>query len=271
MKITLLLCIFFLASCSVIPTLGSRLQVPPKHLEKYERYEDGDYLRQLSYLGQIYLQTPGIQELELSAQNQSYFLSLYKRILTNNELLLNKGINPNFHIIKDEAPFVFTLPYGEFFISSGLLTKYCRSEDILYSSLTNEIIKLHRSLYPRTTIVPVGYIKTDRLLNLLRVPSETKITLNKWSFYAMRRAGLDGYAYLNWLQLQNKNVLDFGLMLGDTVSVSHEEFVFKNFIVQEGFILHNTKKLETNSSPEFYNLINNLSKVKVKSWKSKNS
>lgn len=245
------------------------MQIPPKHLEGYERYGAEDYLRQLSYLSQIYLQTPGVVELELSAQDQNYFLNLYKRILTNNELLLNKSFAPNFHIIKDESPFVFTLPYGNFFISSGLLSKYCRSEDILFSSLTHEIIKLHRNLYPRATIVPVGYIKTDRLLNLLRVPLDTKVTLNKWAFYAMRRAGLDGYAYLNWLQLQNKNVLDFGLMLGDAISISHEEFVFKNFIVQEGFILHNTKKLETNSSPEFYNLINSLSKAKVKVWKSK--
>jgi len=251
--------------------IGSYLQTPPKHLEGYERYDSNDYLGQLSSLGQIYLQTPGVVEFELSKQNQEYFLNLYHRILTNNELLLNRIIVPTFHIIKDDAPYVFTLPYGEFYISSGLLAKYCKSEDILYSSLTYEIIKLHRNLFPRLTVVPVGYIKTDRLLNLLRIPSETKITLNKWSFYAMRRAGLDAYAYLNWLQLQNKNVLDFGLMLGDTRSISHEEFVFKNFIVQEGFILHNTKNLETNSSSEFYNLINSLDKAKVKTWKIKNS
>lgn len=271
MKFLCLTLIFSLVACSRIPFLGSRLQDPPKHLEKYERYGAEDYLTHFSEVGKIYLATPGVEEYDLSPREHAYFAGLYKRILTNNELLLNRSIEPRFHIIKDQAPFIFSLPPGDFFLSSGLLSKYCRSEDILFSSLTHEIIKLHRSLYPRTTIVPIGYIKTDRLLTLVRVPSETKITLNKWSFYAMRRAGLDGYAYLNWLQLQNKNVLDFGMMLGDTRSISHEEFVFKNFIVQEGFILHNIKKLETNSSPEFYNVINSLGKAKVKIWKSKRS
>lgn len=271
MKFLCLAFIFTLVACSRIPFLGSRLQDPPQHLGKYERYESQDYLTQFREVGKIYLSTPGVEEYELSPREEAYFASLYKRILTNNELLLNRSLEPRFHIIKDQAPFIFSLPPRDFFLSSGLLSKYCRSEDILFSSLTHEIIKLHRSLYPRTTIVPIGYIKTDRLLTLVRVPSETKITLNKWSFYAMRRAGLDGYAYLNWLQLQNKNVLDFGMMLGDTRSISHEEFVFKNFIVQEGFVLHNIKKLETNSSPEFYNVINSLEKAKVKTWKSKRS
>ena len=269
MKFLCFAIIFSLVACSRIPFLGNRLQDAPGHLEKYERYEAGDYLAFLTEVGKRYLETPGVEEFVLTPREHAYFVSLYKRILLNNELLLNRSIEPNFHIIKDQAPFIFSLPPGDFYISSGLLAKYCRSEDILFSSLTHEIIKLHRSLYPRTTIVPIGYIKTDRLLTLVRVPSETKITLNKWSFYAMRRAGLDGYAYLNWLQLQNKNVLDFGMMLGDTRSISHEEFVFKNFIVQEGFVLHNIKKLETNSSPEFYNVINGLGKAKVKTWKSK--
>lgn len=271
MKIIFFLLLFSLGACSTVPFLGTKIQDPPKHLKDYQRYEADDYLTYLEHLGTIYLSTPGIQELDLTAGDQAYFLSLYKRILTNNELLLNKNLEPRFHVIKDESPFIFSLPRGDFFLSSGLLAKYCRSEDILFSSLTHEIIKLHRNLYPRTSVVPIGYIKTNRLLNLIRVPSETKTTLNKWSFYAMRRAGLDGYAYLNWLQLQNKNVLDFGMMLGDTRGVSHEEFVFKNFIVQEGFILHNIKKLETNSSAEFYNVINRINKAKVKVWKSKRS
>jgi hypothetical protein len=77
----------------------------------------------------------------------------------------------------------------------------------------------------------------------------------------MRRAKRDASAYLNWLQTQNKNTLDFSMQLGDARSISREEFMFKNFLVSEGQVGFDGLEFEENSSPGFYVLLRELERI----------
>jgi hypothetical protein len=225
-----------------------------------ELLED-DYVDHLASLSQDYLSTPDVSSVTLSKRSQFYLENLYNKIVQNNELVFSKRQEPRFFIIKDETPFYFSLPKAQFFFSSGLIRRYFRNEELLVASLTHEIFKSHRAIYQKNTIVPLGYMQTERMLALTRVPVEVKVELNKLSFYAMRRAKRDASAYLNWLQTQNKNTLDFSMQLGDARSISREEFMFKNFLVSEGQVGFDGLEFEENSSPGFYVLLRELERI----------
>lgn len=255
-----LLCLFLLCSCSNWPkyfqsTSDHRAQIIGSH-----PLED-DYIDHLASLTEDYLDAPDVSSIRLSKDSKDYLAQLYIKIVQNNELVFNKRETPRFFIIKDETPFYFSLPKAQFFFSSGLIKRYFRNEELLVACLTLEIFKSHRAIYQKNTVVPLGYMKTQRMLALTRVPSEVKVELNKLSFYAMRRAKRDASAYLNWLQTQNKNTLDFSMQLGDARSISREEFMFKNFLVSEGQEGLDTLGFEENSSPGFYELLRELERI----------
>lgn len=210
-----------------------------------------DYSAHLEYLGEVYLASPGITQVQLSARAEQYLKKVYNNLVVNNEILLAGGEAPRFFLIKSPTPFYFSLPGSQFFLSTGLLDKYLRNEDLLVAMLTHEVVKSIRGVYEKRSVVPVGHIGTERMLQLTRIPLPVKMEVNKWSYFVMKRAGYDPTAYLNWLQTQNKNTLDFTMQLGDVRTISREEFLFKNFMVSgEGQV--DLALLPTNSSQEFY-------------------
>jgi hypothetical protein len=73
----------------------------------------------------------------------------------------------------------------------------------------------------------------------------------------MIRSGFDALGYLMWLQLQNKNVLDFKLQLGESRGVAMEEFLFKQFVIKKGIGPKN-QRYDNNSSQEFYSFLSYL-------------
>jgi hypothetical protein len=77
----------------------------------------------------------------------------------------------------------------------------------------------------------------------------------------LKRAGFDASVTLNWIQVQNRNVLDFAALLGDTTSISREEHLLKNFMAKEGVSNIEKKTIEANSSREFYQLLNQIVSV----------
>lgn len=259
-KLAWLACLLLLSSCSswikyFQSTDDYRSQiVGAQHL-------DEDYIDHLASLSRDYLSAPDVSRIALSEDSEEYLADLYSKIVQNNELVFSKKENPRFFIIDDETPFYFSLPKAQFFFSSGLIKRYFRNEELLVACLTLEIFKSHRAIYQKNTVVPLGYMKTERMLALTRVPSDVKVELNKLSFYAMRRAKRDANAYLNWLQTQNKNTLDFAMQLGDSRSISREEFMFKNFLVSEGQDGLDGLEFEENSSSGFYVLLRELERI----------
>ncbi|MEI8348108.1 MAG: hypothetical protein WCG27_11620, partial [Pseudomonadota bacterium] len=217
----------------------------------------------LQSMGSVYLKSADIKLVSMDDKDTKYLNSIYQRVIKENELLFGPMAYPKFYIIKDAAPFFFSLPGEQYFFSLGLFTKYLKHEELLVSVLVGEMIKSHRNLYRKNIIIPVGYYNTEKMLYLTRLPLDVRVEVNKWAFYSMKRAGHDAMAYLNWLQTQNKNTLDFLLQFGDPQSISKEEFLFKNFIIAENGQFRNNIRKEVNSSGPFYKLINDLKKVGI--------
>jgi hypothetical protein len=123
-----------------------------------------------------------------------------------------------------------------------------------------EIIKSKRHIYEKKTFIPLGFIGTENLIAMTRVSFNIKKQLNEWSYIVLKRAGYDASAYLNWIQVQNRNSLDFALYLGDSVTISNEEQSFKNYLSKQGNVNIERKVNEANSSKDYYRLLQYIGK-----------
>ena len=223
-----------------------------------DRHDQKDYVDHLKYLGREYLRSREKGEVvKISKDGQEYLRSIFRRLLNNNEILLAKfrerKKQPEFFIIRSETPFYFSVPDAKFFFSSGLIRKYIKNEEMLVSVMAFETVKSVRHIYEKQILIPIGHMGTDRILATTRIPLQTKMEVHKWAYYIMKRSGYDASAYLNWLQTQNKNTVDFILQVGDTRIMSREEFLFKNFIVSQGGFEDRPQNI-SNSSKDFYKL-----------------
>ena len=221
-----------------------------------------DYIDHLASMGPVYLSSDEVKEIKLKTESVQLLEQIYERIISNNEILLSKANKPRFHVILNRTPFIFSLPKAQFFISSGLIEKYLKSEDLFVAALTAEIIKSDRNIYEKRLMIPLGYQSTERMIQVTRLRPETKFQLNEWCYFVLKRSGFDASAYLNWIQVQNRNTLDFSLYLGDAIGISKEEHLFKNFMTKQGIASVEKKINEANSSRAFYNLLNNIVRVR---------
>ncbi len=254
--------LMIVTSCAQIDFFGEHRKLSNK-IDLYSDPDKGDYENQLSSLSRAYLKTTSVHEVILKYSQRRYLTKIYKKIVGNNELLLTQKWHPSFHIIKAKAPFHFSLPRGQFFFSSGLIARYFKNEEILISILTYETLKSLLVIYERNLVTPLGYMTTARMIKLTQLSLKNKMELNKWSFYAIKRAGYDAFGILNWMQLKNRNALDFHMLYGDAMLLSREEYLFKNFIVKQGVINQDSISFEENSSPEFYHFMNIFKKARI--------
>ena len=255
MKILILTFFFLLTSCS---TLDKSL-VEYAHLGEPT---DRDYIDHLASAGASYLSYEETKEIRLNSDSIRFLEAIYERIVNNNELLLLQNAKPAFHIIASKLPFIFSLPKAQFFVSNGLIEKYLKSEELFVAAMAAEIIKSSRYLYEKKMILPLGFNSTEKMIRLTRLKPETKYQINEWCYFVLKRSGFDPSAYLNWIQIQNRNTLDFSLYLGDAVGISKEEHLFKNFLAKQGIVGVEKKIIEANSSKAFYKLLNNIASNK---------
>jgi hypothetical protein len=171
---------------------------------------------------------------------------------------MSRSFKPRFHVVKNKTPFIFSLPKAQFFISSGLVERYLKSEEIFVSALASEILKSNRNIYEKRMMLPLGFYSSEKMILMTRLRPEIKFKINEWTYFVLKRAGYDSSVYLNWIQVQNRNTLDFSLFLGDAVGISKEEHLFKNFMAKQGVIGVEKKIVEANSSKPFYKLLNNV-------------
>ena len=251
--------LWVLSSCGHLLFNDSNKKKPS--LLNFQEYDNHDYRDHLASLARVYVDSPHIKIIKLGKKGRSFLLSTYKKIVNSNEFLLSDDSSgyPRFYIVDDPRPFCFSLPQLHFFFSKGLLQKYLKSEDLLAATLTREIIRSRRNLYLKKITIPKGYIETEKILSLTKIPFSVNDLINKWSYYVMKRAEYDPSAYLLWMQIQNKNAIDFTLQRRDTRDMIKEEHLFKGFVVQEK--VKDSSELEKNlgnSSKGFYSLIKNL-------------
>jgi len=241
--------LFILFSCS----LYKHEDYPS--FSNFEKHTKQDYVEHLESLGRVYLGSPETKVLPLSPISLTYLNSIYEKILKNNEILLDRKIQLKFFLIESETPFHFSLPRGQIFFSSGLIQNFFESENLFICAFSFEIVKSHRNIYQKAMVVPKGYITTQELLELNKIPFESKVEIDKWAYLSMKRTGFDDSAYLIWLKVQNKNSFEFSDLLKKR-NISKEEFVFKNFLVKE---LNQRNNIEVegggNSSKGYYDFL----------------
>jgi hypothetical protein len=248
-------------SCSTMKQWANHLINNPYN-KKIVKYENQDYMAQLAFLSGEYINSPGIQTIRISGRSRHYLTSIYHRIVEHSELILEYNLSPKFYIIKNKTPFYFSLPGSQFFLSSSLVKKFLKNEHLLVAALSHEIVKSQRNIYLKKAVVPIGFLSTEKMLSLTRLPLKIKMEVNKWTYYVLGRAGYDSSAYLNWLQTQNKNTLDFMFQLGSSKKISKEEFLFKNFVVKQGIVEKmNRSRQPSNSSKSFYHFVNEVGRI----------
>lgn len=218
-----------------------------------------DYEDHMAGLKSPFLNSPGVKIYRLNDVTQKYIEGLVSDIIANNEIFFKKLKSGKVTILDNESPLHFSLPKGEIFLSRGLITKYMKTESMLVCVLSFELVRSEKLLYPRQTIVPIGYVTLERMLNLNRLGLNEKMEVHKWAHHLTVRSGFDGEYYLSWLQSQNRNTADFILQVGDANQITREESLFKAFLIKST----NEEQViaRKNSSKSFYTFINRIRDV----------
>jgi hypothetical protein len=220
--------------------------------------QSSDYIDHLASAGNTYLSYEETKTIRLRPETIEFLSAIYDRLVTNNQLVLTKEDRPRFFIIEHKSPFLFSLPKSQFFFSTALIERYLKSEELFVAAFAAEVLRSQRSIYEKTIMLPLGFYSTEKIISLTRLKSITKQQVNEWTYLILKRAGYDSSAYLNWIQIQNRNTLDFSLFIGDSIGISKEEHLFKNFITKQGVLGVEKRFNEANSSKDFYKLLNNV-------------
>ena len=243
-----------ISSCSTI-RLPSVKKTQTIYKSGHVAMSSEDYADQLASLKTAFLSTPGLKIIQKD-QNEKYLNEILSEIILKNEIFFKNLKKANVTIIKNEAPIHFSLPRGEIFLSTGLITKYIKHESVLVCILAYELVRSENVLYPKQAIVPVGYINLERILLLSRLNVEEKIEIHKWAYYLTIRSGFDGEYYLSWLQTQNRNTADFLLQVGDINLINQEESLFKSFLIKSS--ADDETPIKKNSSKNFYSYLKRI-------------
>ncbi len=243
-------------ACTSIKIPGGSNKKHDLTKNEYQSMADEDFADHLSSLKEPFLSTPGVKQSKLDAFSEEYFHDLLAEIITRNEIFFRELKSAKVTILDTESPLHFSLPKGEIFISRGLLAKYMKHESMLVSVLAYELVRSEKLLYPTQTMIPVGYVPIERMINLSRLTLEEKMEVHKWAHHLTVRSGFDGEYYLSWLQTQNRNTADFILQVGDPNLITREESLFKSFLIKNQ--LDDKLAVKKNSSKKFYSLMNRI-------------
>lgn len=240
----------FFSSCSLVKDnlFGKKYH----RAESFNPHKEESYEEHFDYIVRDYFKLNNIFVKKLSSKSVKYLNNIYRRLVENNELQLDKNIEVKYHIVSDKRPFYFSLPGGHIFFSTNLIEKYLKNEELLFSILAFEVFRLHKNVYIKKTIVPIGELTTEKIISLSRISVQDRVDVAKWSSLILKRAGLDSVAYLQWLQIQNKYTYEFSFMLGSARNLIREEFLFKNFIIGKRDTDRDFSNIERNSSRGFY-------------------
>ena len=222
----------------------------------YQQMATKDYADHLASLKASFVVTPGVKVLTVGPVVEKYIKGLTKKIISNNEIFFKTLKEARVTIINTDVPLHFSLPKGEVFLSKGLISKYIKHESMFVSILAYELVRSENLLYPKITLVPVGFVPLERMLALNRLNLEEKMEIHKWAHDITVRSGFDGEYYLSWLQTQNRNTADFMLQVGDANIISREESLFKAFLIKNAEADESPSK--KNSSKTFYSFINSI-------------
>ena len=255
MKKTILLLIFvnlFNTSCS----LFQKEEVRDSFQKSYVQDTRRDFWEHWKVLGRDFIESYKTKLKSPPASVKQYLMKMLAVIEKRNEVFFSSDpkIEISFLVFEDQRPFYFSLPSGEIIISRKLIERYIDHEGALIAILVPEYIRIRKAIYPKVKKLPLGFLDLEKMLSMQRLPFDQRLKLHQWSYYLISRSNYNPGQYLSWLQLQNRNHLDFSFYLADSILLVKEEAYLKQFIIQ------NYGKLELNplnlkSSKEFYNFV----------------
>jgi len=221
--------LFLTVGCSLFTKDSDQISL---ELKDYSPLLERDYADHLSNFEALFLDTSSVSELSLSRVDEKYLLSLGQRIIKNNAIFFKQKESVSIYLIKDETPYHFSLPGKKVFLSTGLFKKYVQNESLLMCVLTFELIRSEKNIYKKLVTIPTGNLGAKEILPLLRLSATQKSQIHKWAFRLLKKLSIDSDTYLSWLQIQNRNSIDFSMQLGDINVISREEALFKAFIIE---------------------------------------
>ncbi|OIQ18283.1 MAG: hypothetical protein BM556_08460 [Bacteriovorax sp. MedPE-SWde] len=245
MKLIIITLAIALSSCSILQNNEERY---PTGIEK--EYTSQDYMKHLYRISSLYLENNKKVVKKASKRSQAYFSKIQKRIVLNNENILTGKEKPEIYIVNDLRPFYFSVPNGRYFFSRGLIKKYIKNEDLFISIFTTELLRSELGIFAKKVFVPFKNVTLKRMLALSRLDLKTKARLNNLTFEVMKRSGFDPEAKLLWLQMENRNSIEFSLQYESPSLISKEEYYIKNYMVKQDS--SEDISYEKNSSRDFY-------------------
>jgi len=212
-----------------------------------------NYRYLLSERGTDLLKTYESQIINPDQITQIYLKNISKKIVVNNELIFKRtdAEKLNFIIFKSSHPFYFSYPPGNIVISTELINRYIDHEGFLLSLISGELLRLEHSIYVKQKNIPVGFISLEKFISMLRIPIQERMKLHRWSYYLLYRTDYGPEHYLSFLQLQNRNHLDFSFQFPETSQLYREEANLKQFIVNN-YSQSNLNPLKFRSDQDFY-------------------
>lgn len=248
--------IVILIFCLCISACGGLLNGVDSN--RYQALSKADFIDSYKKIGDIFLTDKSVKKIKLSEQSTEYLNKTFNRFMMSNEILFAKGNTLQFIVVDDPQIYSFSLPGNIYIYSSGLFNRFLKSEELFLASFSQALVKSNRLIYNKNEMYPYGVIKLETILKIGQVDLETKKGINQWAYTVLKRAGHDGTTYLNWIQVQNRNALDFALMLGESLTISREEQAFKNFLSKQGISSLEKRLSESNSTKEYYGLLKEL-------------
>ena len=204
--------LFLTVGCSLFNKDSDQVKL---ELKDYSPMLEGDYADHLSYFETLFLNTSSVSELSLNRVDQNYLVNLGRRIIKNNSIFFKQKEKLNIYLIKNDTPYHFSLPGRKVFLSTGLFKKYVQNESLLMCVLTFELIRSEKNVYKKLVTIPTGNLGAKEILPLLRLSATQKSQIHKWAFRLLKKLNIDSDTYLSWLQIQNRNSIDFSMQLGD--------------------------------------------------------
>lgn len=211
------------------------------------------YKRHTDYWVSRFIKSNSTQISEISRRNKQYLKSVVDNIISKNELFFTQIQSIRFIIVRDKRPFVSSIPSNHIIISDSFIGNYLYNENYLYIALTYELVRLEKGVFQSQMKIPTETVSLSDLIKFSRISTSLSFEVHKWSKYLLSRIGVQSDSYLSWLQVINRNQVDFRFHL-HKVNIYKIEKEFKKIIISNldgeyGFSRY--KK----SSKSFYDLV----------------
>ncbi|PIP92765.1 MAG: hypothetical protein COW00_05540 [Bdellovibrio sp. CG12_big_fil_rev_8_21_14_0_65_39_13] len=219
---------FFLIILSILTSCSSEKRFNDV---KLALHSENIYAHHMSAIGKQFTDAQSSKIVKISNDTSRYLQEVINSIRINNELFFKDKKEVELVFIESVNPFYYSLPDGRVVMSSGLVKKYIKTEELFAAVLAIELIRVEKKYYKMKRLIPNGSITINDLLTFQKLSPEQNEKLYEWAYILLRRSGREGIAVLNVLQIKNKNILDFTLMVDDGRILTSAERKFKSFLV----------------------------------------